>query len=639
MTILFKRGFKRSPFISARIARKMTRHYAAAQLCVGVLISLIAAASADTFYFSTVGSDQNSGTSPDQPWLSLNKTRAVAPLSGSTFLLKRGDVWFDQPLELFFAANVTVGAYGDPTAPRPRISHSRPASAAARQACLRAVGVSNLSITNLYLQGCFKAISLVATAGKTLQNIDIADNFFSDIYYPMHSYSPSNPQWGTAVSVDGAAVVNLSVRNNIASRLDAFFNNGGNVAGLYLDSNTVAHCNGNCVGFGSGSDLHLRQSVFARDQPHDLFLYGTTDVIIGTIEGANSVENTDFNQRGEYMGGPDGCAFDFETAATGFRLSGCTFYQSYGAGIMVFGHATTSQNVSIDDNNFIMAGCEQPHDDHGGIAFICPNNQKPSAVVANNRFWTCGNGSVAMYDRIPGCSSNVDKVNNTIDQGEVVAMPVINLDPVDPTDPSDNVTMTVVASCTTPGATLRYTIDGSRPEADAPVLPSTGLPTTWPGPTLAVNIRAFKDNAAPSVTNTIILERANYAARSSPTNGLDGAVDHFVLTSTQATLSGWVVDNDLPGHGLGPATVAILVDGELCATQVANQERDDLVPAGVAPNPYHGFNVTLPDATLQLLLNSPQSIVEVRVQVDQQLVPCPGYSIRCVAKGAVDTCP
>ena len=70
-------------------------------------------------------------------------------------------------------------------------------------------------------------------------------------------------------------------------------------------------------------------------------MYGTTDIIVGGLKGTgNKVINTDFNARGEYQGGPDGCAFDFETGATGFEITGNYFYRSWGAGIMIFGEKT-----------------------------------------------------------------------------------------------------------------------------------------------------------------------------------------------------------------------------------------------------------------------------------------------------------
>lgn len=78
------------------------------------------------------------------------------------------------------------------------------------------------------------------------------------------------------------------------------------------------------------------------------------------MNGNNSIVNTDFNTRGEYEAGPDGCAVDFETSASGFLVKGNTFFRSWGAGIMVFGHDTTSHGLTFTENNFVYSGCVQP---------------------------------------------------------------------------------------------------------------------------------------------------------------------------------------------------------------------------------------------------------------------------------------
>ena len=70
-----------------------------------------------------------------------------------------------------------------------------------------------------------------------------------------------------------------------------FAKTSGGVDGLYLERNTVARCGGNCVALGA-SNMHIRHSVFLRDTPEMLFLYGTTDVIIGTVSGNNSITDT-----------------------------------------------------------------------------------------------------------------------------------------------------------------------------------------------------------------------------------------------------------------------------------------------------------------------------------------------------------
>lgn len=63
----------------------------------------------------------------------------------------------------------------------------------------------------------------------------------------------------------------------------------------------MAQCGYNCMNLG-GTNMRVSNSVFLRDTPTRLFLYGTTDIVVGTVTGSNVVENVDFVQRGEYAG-------------------------------------------------------------------------------------------------------------------------------------------------------------------------------------------------------------------------------------------------------------------------------------------------------------------------------------------------
>ena len=155
--------------------------------------------------------------------------------------------------------------------------------------------------------------------------------------------------------------------------------------------------------------MRFSDSVFLRDAAIRDFLFGTTDVLVGSVSGRNVIEDVDFVRRAEFESvrvtswllfcpdcfpqkrqsptpasfpqAPDGCAIDFETAATGFQVSNCTFYRSWGAGIMIYGHDTTSQDLLIADNTFIQAGCTQTGDDRGGISAVCPGGAHPSGKV------------------------------------------------------------------------------------------------------------------------------------------------------------------------------------------------------------------------------------------------------------------
>ena len=73
------------------------------------------------------------------------------------------------------------------------------------------------------------------------------------------------------------------------------------------------------------------------------------------LDSTSAIINNDFVHRGEYEGAPDGCAIDFETASVGVRVEGNTIDHSWAAGIMVFGHETTSKDLIIRNNVFVFS--------------------------------------------------------------------------------------------------------------------------------------------------------------------------------------------------------------------------------------------------------------------------------------------
>ena len=251
----------------------------------------------------------------------------------------------------------------------------------------------------------------------------------------MLRYTPPNPAWANAIKVASGNFQNLTIVNNVASRIDVFFSSTAYINTMNLDGNTVQQCNGNCYSFGQGVGLTMENSVLLRDMSTRLFMYGTTDVIIGGLRGDNQLINNDFNQRGEYQGGPDGCAFDFETSADGFLVSGNTFSRSWGAGIMIFGHETTSKNITISDNVFDRSGCVQNRGDRGGISIMCPNGQRPTGVLEKNTFYTePGCPAIYVNPAVKDCDADLKKIGNIIDgQKQMVEMPQLSFNPPPPT--------------------------------------------------------------------------------------------------------------------------------------------------------------------------------------------------------------
>ncbi|MFM8394230.1 MAG: hypothetical protein ACKOB4_09950 [Acidobacteriota bacterium] len=83
---------------------------------------------------------------------------------------------------------------------------------------------------------------------------------------------------------------------------------------------------------------------------------------------------------------------------------------------------------------------------------------------------------------------------------------------------------------------------------------------------------------------------ASYAAWSNFHPLLRGAVD----LTTPERVSGWAFDPESP---LEPLEVQLFIDGQFYAALRADQPRPDLVQAGAAPDPHHGFSFTIAPAT------------------------------------------
>lgn len=229
-----------------------------------VILLPLCGASITYFISSTAGDDANAGTSAVAPWRSLNRTARLQFGPGDGVLLRRGDTWADQALRAAFmqGPGAVLGAYGNESLPRPRILASRGASAAG-VACVELLDPDQVTVQGLHLQGCFRGLVALYTAGggEETQMADpllsatgpqrsgllVQGCFFSDIRFPYGMYNPSSSAWGAAVFLTGAGVVgNVTLRGNVAVRVDTFYQAQTFVDGLLMDGNTVAQV-GQCV--------------------------------------------------------------------------------------------------------------------------------------------------------------------------------------------------------------------------------------------------------------------------------------------------------------------------------------------------------------------------------------------------------
>lgn len=269
-----------------------------------------------------------------------------------------------------------------------------------------------------------------------------------------------------------------------------------------------------------------------------------------------------------------------------------------------------------------------------------PNGNRPSGLLARNTFLTCpGVPAIYVNAAVPGCADDLIQVNNTIDKDKVVEMPQVSFSPPPPSSTATSGTYRVIGVTSSAGATIRYTLDGSRPTEDSPQLSPKGIDLHWPSSTVAVNMRAFKAGMRPSVTNGAILELSYVLGRMAPykIGALNGVLDGVNLSA--AIVRGWVVDTALPNGGIGSVAVSVYINNTVVAACLANEARPELPKAGVAPNPEHGFTCTLPSTILGVLQNG-SHIIEVMAigsPSSEQPSRLRGGSL-CVVDGKVSRC-
>ena len=619
-------------------------------LCAVCLLSLLTPVIAQNniIYVSPNGSNNHNGLSPNAPLRTLRRASQLYYLNSNTvdtILLQRNATYINDPLTVTLTSlpstdkpnkPFTVSSYGNMSLPRPLLQHARTINSVAI-ACVHIMqDIMNIlqrsvTVSQLHFSGCARGLVIAGSTNPTqpTSNLYFHHNIFQDIRTPFFSYNPANPKWSPAILLDGGYFQNMTIQYNIAARIDLFFDSKASfVRGMNLDSNTVQQCSGNCYGLGRGVNMLLQNSVFLRDVSTRLFLYGTTDVIVGGLTGTNSLINNDFNQRGEYASGPDGCAFDFETAATGFLVKGNTFSKSYGSGIMIFGHSSTSKNISITNNIFDRSGCTQARADQGGVAIMCPNGHIPTGTLSENTFFKCQHSSApAIYisPQVKHCGDGLIRKNNNIynttlqRNQQMVNEPQINFNPPSPTDQALSGISYVVATCSTVNATLRYTLNGKRPDENDRIVPGQGIAVEWPGPILNINVRAFhpSNKMLPSITNGALIPLNYGLGRAAPDvplspgpngmecgRGVSGSLDVFNVTT--GVLGGWAIDYM---GGAMPVTLQVLLDGDVVGVCLANTYRPDLVPAGVAPDAYHGFSYLLEENVLKRLSGRNESHV------------------------------
>jgi len=471
-----------------------------------VLLLSSAAAQAPTFYVSSSeGSDANSGTAPSAPWATLSRASTAVNgglLPGATVLLLNGDA-FALSTAAFFTGlrGFTLAGYG--AALRRPVLQRPPASAAGPT--LTFDNCTAVTVRGLEVRGGEVGVAFTFGAngaGPAVYddaNLEVSDCYFEGIRG--ETYNASSGQfWGAAVALAAGRwpmrVGNVRVVGNIVNGSDTFFKNEVpwpqwtrvEIAGLVIANNSLTHCGYNVLFLDSVSFVTVQNNVFLRNTPPREFLFGTTDIIMGTLNASVVLRGNELSRRGEFMpGGPDGCAVDFETNATGVHFEDNYVSNAFGAGIMVFGHVDGSNTaLALEGNRFLFNGCGQTRGDRGGIAFM---HKRSSGRLAGNVMATCPGVALLNDAGDPGLPGWVI-ANNTVDGEGGVALAVA-APPRVAGAPQPGGGLLLTATHPAPAAVvLRYS-DSGRPGPASPVFPEGGLmlPPNWRA--VSIFVKAF----------------------------------------------------------------------------------------------------------------------------------------------------
>jgi hypothetical protein len=479
----------------------------------GMLVPETAAAAQTIYYVSqSCGDNDYDGHAATWdgkhgPWKTLAKASLVTYQAGNQLLLKCGDIW-NETLTLHgdgAAENpITVASYG--TGERPLVRRSK----GNRTACVIIDNASGYRIRDLELGFAQNAIRVAADshARSAMGDYLIENCFLHDTANPIFPDSAKNEgrghndyrNMGWAIFADGfeslrtVRLKNLTVRDCLGLRTQGFFVQMGPVSleNVSFEGITVAHNSFNSVYQIGAKHFDITNSVFVYSYPWEFHPNGSTQVLTGGVEGdttvRNKVRNNEFGWAGDYPGCPDGCAYDFEGSTGGVTFQNNFVHDTFGEAVL-FMPGCKHKDLVFDGNVFRNNVRFSPTWNVEVTLF--PDNTG-NGTFSNNIFFPRP-GKRAINSK-PACFTYAN--NNENAGGTFVEMPLV----AHVAHAAGARTYTL--ACKTPGATIRYTLDGSLP---------TSTSTQYTGPVSvrrsgALNAKAFKAGCHASYVNSLGVE-------------------------------------------------------------------------------------------------------------------------------------
>lgn len=503
---------------------------------VAAVLAMVACspAMATVRYVSNAGNDAWDGLAATRkaghgPWRSLARVAGAQLQAGDRVLLRCGDTWREQ-LKLGMsgtpAAPITLGSYG--TGNRPAIL----GPGTGGTACVTLDKSAGWAIRGLELANAQNAVRIVpdSRVRTDYDNITIEDCYLHDIANPAFpdtlkregSRHEHLRNMGYAIMVDGAdspgpvKLRNLTVRRNVALWCQGFYMHAMGPIGaedLLFDANTLSHISYNAIYHTGGRQFSVKRSVFVYCYPWNFHPNGATQVLAGGLDGdandRNDVIGNEMGWGGDYPGCPDGCAYDFEGATSGVTFRNNFIHNTSGEAVLFMG-GFQQKDLVFDHNTFRTCVLWSPR---WNRYVTVTNSNTGSGVFSNNRFYIQP-GKQAFTDK-PACYTFVNNDENA--QGGITAMPLVTSIVAKPGR------RTYALACLTPGAVIRYTLDGSVPTPTSPVYKA---PITL-ARSGALNAKAFKDGLDPSYINSLVVDLRDREGKAD--RPVATTADHFTL--------------------------------------------------------------------------------------------------------------
>ncbi|BBH22100.1 hypothetical protein Back11_34450 [Paenibacillus baekrokdamisoli] len=336
---------------------------------------------AATYYVSTSGSDTNNGTSTSTPWKTLTKVSSITFAAGDSILLKSGDTWSGQFLDLKGNGSstnwITLSSYG--TGNKPKIY---PYSS---QATVPAADPSNLANN-----GILWGVRLLNTAGWKINGLEVA-YVKSGIVYMNDSPGTRDGLWIENCYIHDIVKWPLTPYPYAENRLPALQimpysvgiytylgSTGSRLQNVTIKNNTIQYTDG---------PLEIRHADNV-----------AIDRVTATDSYREGIQLTGINYN--YVGTPIGSMTNSTILRSG--LSGMT----WGTAGLQFNavHKFTADNIDIGYT-------KSPNSPDGvGIDYEGLNNN----VTVKNSYIHDNDDEAVMYFRNPGWSGGVDNVNTSL---------------------------------------------------------------------------------------------------------------------------------------------------------------------------------------------------------------------------------